>query len=254
MRASSCRSTPCTSSVHAGRRAAAAPPRERTVPHASAARAHDQPRLDVVARRPARTAARHRPASTPGPAARTSSGFFCQWRCMKAEAETAAEQAPGAVEVHGSVCDDRFYAHDIPCVVSLTWLLADAQGVEIDELSDPVEFFFGGDDRSPRSRRLWSVRRPATTRRFTSSPSTPSASTTRTWCSSKSARSFPKGSTSACSSKGRRREPKTTRQPGDVLYTVTEVYPDHVVLYGNHPLAGIALRLGTGRSRRARGE
>ena len=28
-----------------------------------------------------------------------------------------------------------------------------------------------------------------------------------------------------------------------MIYTVTEVYPDHVVLDGNHPLAGIALRL-----------
>jgi FKBP-type peptidyl-prolyl cis-trans isomerase SlyD len=27
------------------------------------------------------------------------------------------------------------------------------------------------------------------------------------------------------------------------LYTVTELYPEHVVLDGNHPLAGIALRL-----------
>ena len=33
-----------------------------------------------------------------------------------------------------------------PCVVSLTWRLADAQGAEIDELTEPVEFFFGGDD------------------------------------------------------------------------------------------------------------
>jgi FKBP-type peptidyl-prolyl cis-trans isomerase SlyD len=31
--------------------------------------------------------------------------------------------------------------------------------------------------------------------------------------------------------------------PEDAIYTVTEVYPDHVVLDGNHPLAGIALRL-----------
>ena len=29
----------------------------------------------------------------------------------------------------------------------------------------------------------------------------------------------------------------------DMLYTVTEIYPEHVVLDGNHPLAGIALRL-----------
>ena len=33
-----------------------------------------------------------------------------------------------------------------PCVVSLTWRLADALGAEIDELSEPVEFFYGGDD------------------------------------------------------------------------------------------------------------
>ena len=31
--------------------------------------------------------------------------------------------------------------------------------------------------------------------------------------------------------------------PEDVVYTVTEVYPTHVVLDGNHPLAGVALRL-----------
>jgi FKBP-type peptidyl-prolyl cis-trans isomerase SlyD len=29
----------------------------------------------------------------------------------------------------------------------------------------------------------------------------------------------------------------------DAVYNVTEVYPDHVVLDGNHPLAGLALRL-----------
>jgi FKBP-type peptidyl-prolyl cis-trans isomerase 2 len=28
-----------------------------------------------------------------------------------------------------------------------------------------------------------------------------------------------------------------------VLYTISEIYPEHVVLDGNHPLAGIALRL-----------
>jgi FKBP-type peptidyl-prolyl cis-trans isomerase SlyD len=35
---------------------------------------------------------------------------------------------------------------------------------------------------------------------------------------------------------------KTPPKPG-TLYTVTEIYPDHVVIDGNHPLAGIALRL-----------
>ena len=31
--------------------------------------------------------------------------------------------------------------------------------------------------------------------------------------------------------------------PRNVLYTVTEIYPEHAVLDGNHPLSGIALRL-----------
>ena len=35
----------------------------------------------------------------------------------------------------------------------------------------------------------------------------------------------------------------TPDMPTDAVYTVTEVYPGHVVLDGNHPLAGIALRL-----------
>jgi FKBP-type peptidyl-prolyl cis-trans isomerase SlyD len=35
----------------------------------------------------------------------------------------------------------------------------------------------------------------------------------------------------------------TPGMPADVLYAVTEIYPAHVVLDGNHPLAGMALRL-----------
>ena len=35
----------------------------------------------------------------------------------------------------------------------------------------------------------------------------------------------------------------TPGMPADLLYAVTEIYPSHVVLDGNHPLAGMALRL-----------
>jgi FKBP-type peptidyl-prolyl cis-trans isomerase SlyD len=35
----------------------------------------------------------------------------------------------------------------------------------------------------------------------------------------------------------------TPDMPADTIYVVTEVYPSHVVLDGNHPLAGLALRL-----------
>jgi FKBP-type peptidyl-prolyl cis-trans isomerase SlyD len=35
----------------------------------------------------------------------------------------------------------------------------------------------------------------------------------------------------------------TVTMPKDVIYVVTDVFPEHVVLDGNHPLAGIAIRL-----------
>jgi FKBP-type peptidyl-prolyl cis-trans isomerase SlyD len=36
---------------------------------------------------------------------------------------------------------------------------------------------------------------------------------------------------------------QTTGMPPGLIYTLTELYPDHVVLDGNHPLAGMALQL-----------
>jgi FKBP-type peptidyl-prolyl cis-trans isomerase SlyD len=36
---------------------------------------------------------------------------------------------------------------------------------------------------------------------------------------------------------------QTPDMPKDAIYTVTEVYDTHVVMDGNHPLAGIALNL-----------
>jgi FKBP-type peptidyl-prolyl cis-trans isomerase SlyD len=31
--------------------------------------------------------------------------------------------------------------------------------------------------------------------------------------------------------------------PKDVIYTITDIYPEHVVIDGNHPLSGMALRI-----------
>jgi FKBP-type peptidyl-prolyl cis-trans isomerase SlyD len=47
---------------------------------------------------------------------------------------------------HRTLCDHSLMLITSPCVVSLTWTLADAQGATLDELTDPVEFFYGGDD------------------------------------------------------------------------------------------------------------
>src|SRR5206468_374825 len=58
----------------------------------------------------------------------------------------ATEESQWSIGIHAALCDHRSMEIVAPCVVSLTWRLADAQGGEIDELREPVEFFFGGDD------------------------------------------------------------------------------------------------------------
>ena len=114
----------------------------------------------------------------------------------------------------------------------------------IDELTEPVEFFFGGDDLLPRSRKRSSARTPATRRRCTSSPSMRSATTTPELVFFEERAIFPGGASSVgMQFEGLPPGASTQDMPADAIYTVTEVYPDHVVLDGNHPLAGIALRL-----------
>ena len=49
-------------------------------------------------------------------------------------------------EARQRLCDHAAMKITAPCVVSLTWTLTDAQNQPIDELAEPVEFFFGGDD------------------------------------------------------------------------------------------------------------
>jgi FKBP-type peptidyl-prolyl cis-trans isomerase SlyD len=95
------------------------------------------------------------------------------------------------------------------CVVALTWTLKDTLGEELDVLDDPVEFLIGGQD-------LFKTIEEAL-------------------------QGHEKGDKLDL-----HLEPEQAF--GDfndqlVLYTVSEIYPDHIVLDGNHPLAGIALRL-----------
>jgi FKBP-type peptidyl-prolyl cis-trans isomerase SlyD len=90
------------------------------------------------------------------------------------------------------------------CVVALTWTLKDSLGEELDVLDEPVEFLVGGDD-------LFEVIETALQGLSFEGSALPAG----------------------C----------TPEAPKDALYTVTDIYPEHVVLDGNHPLAGIALRL-----------
>ncbi len=129
-----------------------------------------------------------------------------------------------------------------PCVVSLTWKLQDTQGQLIDELKDPVEFFYGGDDLLAKVEEVLLDQETgfATTLHLEPEHAFGDYDAALVFFEERSVLpdaevgmqfdGMPPGST-------------TQGMPSDAIYTVTEAYPGHVVLDGNHPLAGIALRL-----------
>lgn len=132
---------------------------------------------------------------------------------------------------------------DRPCVVTLTWRLQDAQGELIDELVDPLEFFVGGDD-------LLEQVEDALIGQSTGHEATLHLEPEHAFGDYDPALVF----FESRSVVGEAVEPglqfegpppgaQTPGLPTDRVYTVTEVYPEHVVLDGNHPLAGIALRI-----------
>lgn len=131
-----------------------------------------------------------------------------------------------------------------PCVVALTWVLKDTLGEELDVLDDAVEFLVGGDD-------LFQVIETALLGQKTGAkldlqiePEEGFGDFNEQLIFFESRQLFPaeleEGMTfngaalpAGCQSK----------VPENAMYTVAEIYPEHVVLDGNHPLSGIALRL-----------
>jgi FKBP-type peptidyl-prolyl cis-trans isomerase SlyD len=131
-----------------------------------------------------------------------------------------------------------------PCVVSLTWRLADAQGAEIDELSEPVEFFFGGDDLLAKVEEALEGQEVGFEATLHLEPEHAFGEYDPHLVFFEAREIFPGGVVEpGMQFEGPPPGAATADLPEDAIYTVTEVYPDHVVLDGNHPLAGIALRL-----------
>lgn len=130
-----------------------------------------------------------------------------------------------------------------PCVVSLTWTLADAQGQTIDELVDPVEFFVGGDDLLPAVEEAIAGQAEGFEAHLHLEPEQAFGDYRSELVCFESRALFPESVEPGMQFEGLPEGAATPDMPADLIYTVTEVYPDHVVLDGNHPLAGMALRL-----------
>ena len=130
-----------------------------------------------------------------------------------------------------------------PCVVSLTWRLQDAQGNLIDELAEPVEFLFGGDDLLAKVEEALLDQQAGFSTELHLEPEHAFGDYRPELVFFEARSVFPDAVEVGMQFDVLPEGAVTPDMPTDAVYTVTEVYPGHVVLDGNHPLAGIALRL-----------
>ena len=130
-----------------------------------------------------------------------------------------------------------------PCVVSLTWRLEDAQGALIDELAEPMEFLVGGEDLLPKVEETLMGQTAGFEAQLHLEPEQAFGDYDAQLVFFESRDIFPKEVSEGMQFDGPPEGSTTPDLPKDAIYIVTEVYDSHVVLDGNHPLAGIALRL-----------
>jgi FKBP-type peptidyl-prolyl cis-trans isomerase SlyD len=130
-----------------------------------------------------------------------------------------------------------------PCVVSLTWRLEDAQGQLIDELEAPVEFFYGGDDLLAKVEEALAGQETGFEASLHLEPEHAFGEYDSALVFFEERSIFPEGVEPGMQFDGPPDGSVTEGLQQEAIYTVTEVYDTHVVLDGNHPLAGIALRL-----------
>lgn len=130
-----------------------------------------------------------------------------------------------------------------PCVVSLTWRLEDAQGQLIDELSQPMEFLLGGDDLLAKVEQALIGQTIGFEAQLHLEPEQAFGDYRAELVFFESREIFPETVSEGMQFEGPPEGSSTSDVPKDVIYTVTEVYDSHVVLDGNHPLAGIGLNL-----------
>lgn len=130
-----------------------------------------------------------------------------------------------------------------PCVVSLTWQLNDGQNRPIDTLSDPVEFFYGGDDLLSKVEEALAGHATGAELALQLEPEDAFGIYKAELVCFEARSLFPEQLETGMAFEGLPEGSATPDMPRDIIYLVTEIYPSHVVLDGNHPLAGMSLRL-----------
>ena len=128
------------------------------------------------------------------------------------------------------------------CVVALTWTLKDTLGEELDVLAEPVEFLVGGQDLLAKIEEALQGHEPGDRVDLHLEPEDAFGDYDEKLVFLEARSLFPEQLEEGMTFEGLPAG-SNPEAPKDTLFTVTEIYPEHVVLDGNHPLAGIAIRL-----------
>ena len=130
------------------------------------------------------------------------------------------------------------------CVVALTWILKDTLGEELDVLEQPVEFMLGGDDLLEPIEDALLGRETGAEIEIQIEPEQGFGDYDDQLVFLEARSLFPAALQEGVILDGQSLPGACSADlPRRGSYTVTEIYPEHVVLDGNHPLAGLALRL-----------
>jgi FKBP-type peptidyl-prolyl cis-trans isomerase SlyD len=130
------------------------------------------------------------------------------------------------------------------CVVELTWTLKDTLGEVLDELDDPVTFYVGGHDLLPKIEEALQGHTVGAKIDLHLEPEDAFGDFDENLLFLEPRSLFPKDIEEGLTIEGTALPSGCNPDaPRNVFYTITEIYPEHVVLDGNHPLSGIALRL-----------
>ena len=130
------------------------------------------------------------------------------------------------------------------CVVALTWTLKDTLGEVLDVLDEPVEFLVGGQDLLPAIDQALQGHSAGATVQLQIEPEQAFGDFNDQLLFLEPRQLFPKDLQEGLTMEGHALPAGCNPDaPKDALYTVTDIYPEHVVLDGNHPLAGIAIRI-----------
>lgn len=128
------------------------------------------------------------------------------------------------------------------CVAALTWTLKDTLGETLDALDDPVEFLVGGEDLLAAIEDALRGQTTGYTVDLHLEPDVAFGDYNEELVFLEARTLFPAELEEGMAFEGLP-PGGTASAPADLLYFVTDIYPEHVVLDANHPLAGIALRL-----------